>query len=64
MSLKKTLPQREKELQALLATSAGKEELQALAARYQETTGRLRATGTSPVTFILVHERVNGLIES
>jgi hypothetical protein len=31
---KKTLAQRQKELQALLATPAGREELQALAARY------------------------------
>jgi hypothetical protein len=36
MSPKKSFSQREKELQEL-------------AARYQETTGRLRATGTSPL---------------
>jgi hypothetical protein len=34
MSPKKTLAQRQKELQALLATPAGREELQALGARY------------------------------
>jgi hypothetical protein len=64
MSPKKTLPQREKELQALLATPAGQKELHELVARYQATTGMLRPTGTSPVTFILVHERANGLIGS
>ena len=64
MSPKKTLLQREKELQALLATPAGRQALHELAARYQATTGRLRPAGTSPVTFIIVHERANGLIES
>jgi hypothetical protein len=34
MTVKKTLQQREMELQALLATVAGKKELQGLAARY------------------------------
>ena len=62
MLAKKTLREREKELQSLLATPAGREELQALAARYQAATGRLRPVGTSPVTFVLVHERANGLI--
>jgi len=64
MSPKKTLPQREKELQSLLVTPAGRKELQELAGRYQAANGKLRATGKSPVTYVLVHERVNGLIES
>jgi hypothetical protein len=63
MSPKKTLPQREKELQALLATPAGRKELHELASQYQAATGTVRPTGTSPITFVLVHERVNGLIE-
>jgi len=58
----KTLVQREKELQALLATTEGKVELRALAERYAESGGQiLRATG-SLVTFVLVHERQSGLI--
>src|SRR5436190_43793 len=36
MSPTRTLPQREKELQALLATPAGRKELQQLEAQYQE----------------------------
>src|SRR4051812_18122277 len=35
MTLKKTLHQRERELQALLATPDGRKELQALVSRYQ-----------------------------
>jgi hypothetical protein len=64
MTSKKTLPQREKELRQLLATPAGAEELQALAARYGAANGRLRPAGTSVITYILVHERGQGLISS
>jgi hypothetical protein len=60
----KTLQQREKELQALLTTEAGREELQVLVARYQEAGGRVRPEGTSLVTYILVHEREHGLLAS
>ena len=63
MKATKTLPQREKELQALLATSEGKADLEALAARYYASGGRFRPPGTSIVTYILVHERERGLIE-
>jgi hypothetical protein len=62
MSAKKTLPVREKELQALLATPAGRKELQELESRYHATDGRMRPTGTSVITYILVHERDQGLI--
>jgi hypothetical protein len=62
MSAKKTLPEREKELRQLLATPAGREELQGLASRYGAASGRLRPAGTSVVTYILVHEREQGLI--
>ena len=54
----------EKELQALLATPAGRQTLQELAAQYQAADGRFRPRGSSPVTFILVHERVNGVIRT
>jgi hypothetical protein len=62
MSAKKMLPEREKELRQLLATPAGREELQGLASRYGAASGRLRPAGTSVVTYILVHEREQGLI--
>jgi hypothetical protein len=64
MSSKKTLQEREKELQSLLATSAGQKELETLASRYSEASGMLRPAATSAVTYILVHERGQGLIES
>jgi hypothetical protein len=62
MAEKKTLRQREKELQTLLATPAGRDELEGLADRYRAAGGRLRPEGTSIVTYILVHERQHGLI--
>ena len=62
MPAKKTLQQREKELQALLATAAGRDELQGLVTRYQAAGGRERPEGASVVTSILVHEREHGLI--
>jgi hypothetical protein len=62
MSPKKTLQQREKELQALLATPAGRKELHDLASQYQEASDELRPARTSVITYILVHERDQGLI--
>ena len=62
MAAKKTLRQREKELQALLATPAGREELRALRAKYQAADGQANSSSTSVITFILVHERVHGII--
>jgi len=62
MTPKKTLEEREDELRSLLATPAGKEELQQLASRYSATSGKLRPAGTSVITYILVHEREQGLI--
>jgi hypothetical protein len=64
MILKKTLPEREKELQSLLATPAGLDELQKLASKYSAASGKLKPTGTSVITYILVHERERGLIHS
>jgi hypothetical protein len=63
MSSKKPLHVREKELQSLMATAAGREELLALAARYGEEDGSVRPERTSVITYILVHERQRGLIE-
>jgi hypothetical protein len=59
---KKPLQQREKELQTLLATPEGKVQLEDLAARYAQESNKVRPVKTSLVTFILVHERRNGLI--
>ena len=62
MTPKKTLEERENELRSLLATPVGKEELQELASRYSAASGKLRPAGTSAITYILVHEREQGLI--
>jgi hypothetical protein len=62
MPPKKTLHDREKELQSLLATAAGRKELEELVSRYHETGGRLRPPSTSVITYILVCERERGLI--
>jgi hypothetical protein len=62
MTSKKTLQKREQELQTLLATPAGRQELQKLASQYAAAGGKLRPAGTSVVTYILVHERGQGLI--
>jgi hypothetical protein len=64
MHSKKTIQQREKELQSLLATPAGRTELHELESRYREASDRLRPSKTSVVTYILVHERERGLISS
>jgi hypothetical protein len=63
MQATKTLLEREKELQALLATPKGKAQLEALAARYYASGGRSRPPRSSLVTYLLVHERERGLIE-
>lgn len=62
MSPKQTLQEREKELQALIGTPAGRVELETLEARYSAATGAMRPLKTSLITWILVHERQNGLI--
>jgi len=58
----KTRDDREKELQALLATPEGREELERLAARYQSEGGSHRPGRASVITYILVHERGKGLV--
>jgi hypothetical protein len=62
MTPTKTLQQRERELQALIATPAGRDELQQLGARYVAASGRVRPGKASVITYILVHERERGLI--
>jgi hypothetical protein len=59
---KKSLRQREKELRSLLATPAGREELQELGARYSAAGGRMKPENASVITYILVYERERGLI--
>ncbi len=63
MTQKKTLRQREKELQTLLATPAGREEIRKLEARYCSAGGRARPEKASVITYILVHERECGLLD-
>jgi hypothetical protein len=58
----KTLQQREQELRSLLVTSAGQKELNELESRYQAASDRLKPGKTSVITYILVHERDQGLI--
>jgi hypothetical protein len=62
MAPKKTLQQREKELQSLLATPAGRDELQQLESHYAAAGGRVRPGSGSIITYILVYERERGLI--
>ena len=58
----KTLREREKELQVLLPTPAGKLQLEQLAAKYSAECGRQMVQGTSLITYILVYERDQGFI--
>jgi hypothetical protein len=62
MTPPRPLQEREKELQALLVSPAGRATLEALAARYFEESGKVRPPRTSTITYILVHERGRGLI--
>jgi hypothetical protein len=58
----KTLHARERELQQLMASPAGRVELEALANRYEQEGGSRRQHKTSVITYIIVHERQQGLI--
>jgi hypothetical protein len=58
----KTLRTRESELQQLMATPEGRHQLHELANRYQQAGGRARHEKASVITYILVHERQQGLI--
>src|SRR5438874_2437806 len=63
MALKKTRQEREAELRQLMATPAGRGELEQLASAYSAKGGRPLVAGKSVITFILVYEREIGLIE-
>jgi len=60
----KTIQQREKELQFLLASPKGRKELQELESRYYAGSGRVTPGKASVITYILIHERERGLIHS
>jgi hypothetical protein len=62
MAQPKTLQQRQAELQALLATPGGREELEQLATRYAASGGPERPARASVITYILVYERERGVI--
>jgi hypothetical protein len=62
MLQKKTLQEREKELQSWLTTEPGRDNLQKLASRYAAMKGRLRPVGKSAITYILVYEREQGVL--
>jgi hypothetical protein len=64
VKVRKTLQEREKELQSLLATSEGRKELTDLEARCVAACGRLRPACTSVITYLLVYDRERGLIVS
>ena len=58
----KTLSAREAELRDLMATPEGRRALEELADRYRAAGGSVRPGRTSVITYILVHERKQGLI--
>jgi hypothetical protein len=62
MTAKKTRLEREKELQTLLGSLAGKAEVEALADRYAASSQRIKPARTSLVTYILVCERERDMI--
>ena len=64
MKAKKTLAERERELQTLLGNTEGRKQLEDLAARYGRESGRPRPHGTSVITYLLVHERSCGLLQT
>jgi hypothetical protein len=62
MTPTKTLQQRERELQSMLADPAGRKQLQELESQYHAASGKVKPAKTSVITYILVHEREQGLI--
>ncbi len=64
MTIKKTLRTRENELRVLLASPAGQQELEQLTSRYHEVSGKPKPPWASAITYILVHERGQGLISA
>jgi hypothetical protein len=47
----------------LVAGQAGREEIQKLASRYCRVSGKLKPPGTSYITYIVVYEREQGLMD-
>jgi hypothetical protein len=62
MTVKKSLREREKELKSLLATPAGRDELEELESQYAAKGASLRVGRMSIITYLLVYERESGLI--
>jgi len=62
MSQSKTLQEREKELQAMLASPEGRKKLEELESSYYAASGKPKAAKASVITYIVVHERKLGLI--
>jgi hypothetical protein len=63
MSQTRTLAEREAELQAIMASPDGRDRLERIADGYRFDGGRARPPRTSVITYILVHEREQGLIK-
>ena len=64
MTEKWTLEERQRELQTLLASSEGREKLQELAQKYESDSGKPMPHGTSIITYLLVHERGQGMLRT
>jgi hypothetical protein len=64
MTPKQTLQERENALRLLLATPVGRKAIEDLACQYSKASRRLRPAGTSAITYILIHEREQGVIRS
>lgn len=62
MTPTKTLQDRERELQTMLSTQPGRTALEQMASRYQASSARPMPERTSIITYILVHERGEGMI--
>ena len=62
MSAKKTLSEREKELRQLLQSDGGESKLEELASNYAAASGHDCWSGGSVITYIIVHERLHGMI--
>lgn len=64
MTEKRTLEERQREMQTLLASSEGRQKLEELAHKYEADSGRPRPHGTSIITYLLVHERGQGMLRT
>ena len=62
MTPAKTVQQREKELQSLLLDPEGRKKLQELESQIYAQSGKSKPAKASVITYILVHERQQGLI--